>query len=358
MPMNRRSQVTIEDVAAAVGVSRQTVSRVLNDSPNVKAAVRERIHAAIEQLGYVPNLSARRMGGGRSFLILAINDRARTIENWQARRGNDWVDQMLFGGMSACERQGWHLVFELVDTAPAQARRGLSSALASLRPDGVILTPPHCDNAELVALLADRGIPCARIGHAEGAHTVDVFMDEVAAAHAATRHLIALGHRRIAFVAGAANYGNSALRVAGYRRALAEAGLGEPLLGDGDFHFETAERVIAAMLARPDPPSAVIADNDEMAFAALHTASAAGLRVPDDLAVVSFEDTPGVRFAVPPLTAIRQPVAEMIACACERLIAIVLGEGQAGASKIPFELVQRASTGVVAGEGQARAVPA
>ena len=117
------------------------------------------------------------------------------------------------------------------------------------------------------------------------------------------------------------------------------------MLGDGDFHFETAERVIARMLAEPDPPSAVIADNDEMAFAALHTASAAGLRVPDDLAVLSFEDTPGVRFAVPPLTAIRQPVAEMIAAACERLIAIVTGEGTTGSIEIPFELVRRASTG-------------
>ncbi len=343
--MNRRGEVTIEDVAAAVGVSRQTVSRVLNDSPNVKPALRLRIHAAIEQLGYVPNLSARRMGGGRSFLILAINDRARTIENWQARRGNDWVDQMLFGGMSACERQGWHLVFELVETEPALARRGLANALASLRPDGVILTPPHCDNADLVALLDERGIPCARIGHSDGSACVDVFMDETAAAHAATRHLIELGHRRIAFIAGAANYGNSGLRIAGYRAALAAAGLGEPLVGDGDFHFETAGRVIARMLGEPDPPSAVIADNDEMAFAALHIASAAGLRVPDDLAVLSFEDTPGVRFAVPPLTAIRQPVAAMIAAACDRLIAIVTGEATTGSIEAPYELVRRASTG-------------
>jgi len=343
--MIRRSGVTIEDVAAAVGVSRQTVSRVLNGSPNVKPAVRARIHAAIEALGYVPNLSARRMGGGRSYVVLAINDRERTLENWQARRGNDYVDQMLFGGMTACEAQGWHLVFELVDTAPVPARRGLANAIASLRPDGVILTPPHCDNPELVALLAESGIPCARIGHRDGTATVDVFMDEVSAARAATRHLIALGHSRIAFIAGASHYGGSRLRLGGYRAALAEAGIGEDIVGDGDFHFETAERVIAALLAGPAPPSAVIADNDEMAFAALHIASARGLRVPEDLAVVSFEDTPGVRFAVPPLTAIRQPVAEMIARACTSLIAIVEGKGAPGQHEIPFELVCRASTG-------------
>lgn len=344
--MIRRSGVTIEDVAAAVGVSRQTVSRVLNGSPNVKEAVRTRIDAAIEELGYVPNLSARRMGGGRSYVVLAINDRARTIENWQARRGNDYVDQMLYGGMTACEAQGWHLVFELIDT-DASARRRLANALASLRPDGVILTPPHCDNPDLVDLLAERGIPCARIGHRDGADTVDVFMDEAGAAGAATRHLIALGHTRIAFIAGAANYGGSALRVGGYRAALAEAGVAGDMVGDGDFHFETAERVIADLLSGPMPPTAVIADNDEMAFAALHIASAQGLRVPEDLAVVSFEDTPGVRFAVPPLTAIRQPVADMIGHACNSLIAMVEGKTGPGRHEIPFELVCRASTGQV-----------
>ena len=343
--MIRRSGVTIEDVAAAVGVSRQTVSRVLNDSPNVKPAVRSSILAAIEALGYVPNLSARRMGGGRSYLVLAINDRARTLENWQARRGNDWVDQMLHGGMTSCEARGWHLVFELVDTDPPLARRGLANALASLRPDGVILTPPHCDNPDLVGLLAERGIPCARIGHAEGTSTVDVYMDEVAAAKAATRHLIEQGHRCIAFLAGSALYGSYALRIGGYRAALAEAGIADDLVGDGNFQFETAETVIDGWLAAPDRPTAVIAANDQMAFAAMHIASARGLRVPDDLAVVSFEDTPGVRFSVPPLTAIRQPVSAMIARACTSLIDIVEGDARPAAYEVPFELVCRASTG-------------
>lgn len=342
--MNRRGGLTIDDVAAAAGVSRQTVSRVLNASPNVKAEVRARVHAAIEDLGYVPNLSAQRMGGGRSRVVLAVNDRARTLENWQARRGNDYVDQMLFGGMTACEAQGWHFVFELVETEPVQARRALASALAALRPDGVILTPPHCDNAQLVTLLAERQIPCARIGHTEGTATIDVYMDEVAAAAAATRHLVDLGHRRIAFLAGAANYGSSALRVAGYRAVLADHAIADALVGDGDFHFETAERVIDGWLQQPDPPSAVIADNDEMAFAALHTARARGLRVPEDLSVVSFEDTPGVRFAVPPLTAIRQPVAAMIGEACTRLIARVEADGAPARHEIAFELAARAST--------------
>jgi LacI family transcriptional regulator len=348
--MTKRAEVTIEDVARATGVSRQTVSRVINLSPNVKLAVRERIMAAVEQLGYVPNLSARRMGGGRSFLILAINDRQRTLENWKAGRGNDWVDQMLFGGMTECERHGYHLVFELIDADSEDSVRQFSNALASLRPDGVILTPPHCDNEKLTEALAERKIPCGRVGHAEGADCVDVHMDEEGAAHAATHKLIALGHCRIAFISGAPNYGNSARRLAGFYAALADAGLDAKTgrVGTGNFHFDTAASVIEQMMLEPDRPTAFIADNDAMAFAALHVASRFGLRVPEDVSIVSFEDTPGVRFSVPPLTAIRQPTAAMIAKACEKLIAISKGESAAGSYELPFELVERESTGATA----------
>lgn len=345
--MVKKADVTIEDVAREAGVSRQTVSRVINRRPNVKPIVRERVQTAVEQLGYVPNLSARRMGGGRSFLILAINDRQRTLENWQAGRGNDWVDQMLHGGMTECERHGYHLVFELIDADIEQSTRQLSNVLASLRPDGVILTPPHCDNRLLTAVLAERNIPCARVGHSEGMTYVDVHMDEAGAAHAATRHLVDQGHRHIAFIAGAPNYGNSARRLSGFHKALSEAGLSKSSgkVGNGDFHFDTAATVIEAMLAQPDPPTAFIADNDAMAFAALHVANRCGLQVPRDVSIISFEDTPGVRFSVPPLTAIRQPTAAMITKACEKLIALSKGENAFGSYPLPFALVIRESTG-------------
>lgn len=338
---------TIEDVARLAGVSRQTVSRVVNRSPNVKPAVRERIEAAIAELAYVPNLSARRMGGGRSYLILTVNDRARTIENWSAGRGNDWVDQMLFGGMTECQKHGYHLLFELVDTRPDLSRKQLAAALSGLRPDGVILTPPHSDNDDLLALLKKRGTPCARIGRRDGGEQIDVSMDEAGAASEATRHLLVQGHRRIAFLAGDPGYGNSRLRLDGFRATMAEAGI-EPealLIGTGGFHFDQAAEVVEEWLARPEPPTAIIADNDQMAFAILHVADRRGLGIPALLSVISFEDTPGVRLTVPPMTAIRQPTAEMIATACKRLIAISKGEQAQGAFEIAFELVVRETTG-------------
>ena len=341
----KHGSITIEHVAAAVGVSRQTVSRVINNGPNVKPDVRVRVEAAIEHLGYVPNLSARRMGGGKSYLILAINDRARTLENWQAGRGNDWVDQMLYGGMTACEAHGYHMLFELVETGHDVARRKLGDALSSLRPDGVILTPPHSENPELVDLLAERKIACATIGSSGPDGCVRVGMDEAAAATEATRHLLDLGHRRIAFLAGSSAYGNTALRRNGFEAALAQVGpdsYGSVI--KGDFNFERAAEAVSAIMVGGDRPTAIISENDEMSFAVLHVANRLGLSVPGDLSLISFEDTPGVRFSVPPLTAIRQPTAAMIGQACEKLIAIRDGVDARGDFILPYELVVRSTT--------------
>ncbi|WP_408591045.1 LacI family DNA-binding transcriptional regulator [Novosphingobium sp.] len=344
--MQKRVKVTIEDVAAAAGVSRQTVSRVINNGPNVKPAVRQRIEAIVERLGYVPNISARRMGGARSYLILSINDRARTFENWQSGRGNDWVDQMLYGGMSECERHSYHIVLELIDTDSDSTIPQISRVVGSLRPDGVILTPPHCDNPALVGWFERQGIASARLGHREGGAHVDVFMDDAGAMREVTAHLLALGHRRIGFLAGPPSYGPSQQRRGAFEAALDEAGLPPAAgqVGAGNFYFDMAVGVLEAMLDSPEPPTAIIADNDKMAFAALHVAASRGLRVPDDLSVVSFEDTPAVRLSVPPLTAIRQPTAAMIGKACAQLIAISRGEEGLGAFELPYEFVVRAST--------------
>ena len=345
--MATKQSVTIRDVARHVGVSRQTVSRVINKGPNVKPAVRERVEQAIEHLGYVPNLSARRMRGSRSYLILAVNDRQRTYDNWRAGRGNDWVDQMLFGGMTECERHGYHMVFELIDAEVCMAREQLEKVISELRPDGVILTPPHSDNHKLIDLLADKDIACARIGKRDGDNWVDVSMDEVGAGRAATRHLVELGHTRIAYLAGSPEYGNSLMRLDGYRDQLAlnDLPVRDDWIGTGYFRFDTASEVARDWLSKAGRPTAIIADNDQMAFAVLHAADRLGLAVPADLSVVSFEDTPGVRLSVPPMTAIRQPTAAMIAQACKGLIAAASGEDANGRFELPFELIERETTG-------------
>lgn len=337
--------ITIEDVAKAAGVSRQTVSRVINGKPGVKPAVRERIEQAIDELGYVPNLAARRMGGARSFLIMAINDRARTIENWSAGHGNDWVDQMLYGGMLACEARGYHMLFELIDTDTDQAVEQVKRVLTSLQPDGIILTQPHSENPKLAALLRERGRPFARIGlPKEGNDALCVHFDDAGASRAAVDHLTGLGHRDIAFLAGERSYEASLARSEGYGDAMRDAGL-EPLVAEGDYSFDSATRIVREWLANGKGPTAIIAENDEMAFAVLHVANALGVAVPDKLSLISFEDTPGARFSVPPLTAIRQPTAKMIGRACELLMDAAEGKEASGNHCLPFDLINRETTG-------------
>ena len=343
--MSKRQSITIEDVAKAAGVSRQTVSRVLNRKPGVKPGVRERIEEAIAELGYVPNLAARRMGGAKSFLIMAINDRQRTIENWSAGRGNDWVDQMLYGGMLACEQRGYHMLFELVDTEADKAVRQVGAVLSGLQPDGLILTQPHSENQALAALLVERGIPFARIGlPSDEIPALSIHMDEHGAAKAATEHLVAHGHQRIGLIAGSADYQGSRVREQGYRAAINAASL-EPRVRSAEYHFDNAAEVARRWLGGPDRPTAIIAENDQMAFAVLHVADELGIEVPEHLSLISFEDTPGVRFSVPPLTAVKQPTAAIIARACEMLIDAAEGKDVEGDQVIPFELIQRETTG-------------
>ncbi|MCJ8190897.1 LacI family DNA-binding transcriptional regulator [Sphingomicrobium aestuariivivum] len=343
--MKKRS-VTIEDVARVANVSRQTVSRVLNRLPSVSADAKARVEEAIAELGYVPNLAARRMGGAKSFLIMAINDRARTIENWAAGRGNDWVDQMLYGGMMACEERGYHMLFELVDTEPALAAGQMQRILTSLQPDGFILTQPHSENPKLAEQLKERGRPFVRIGLPNpDIPAVSVHMDEAGAARAAVEHLIDFGHRDIALLAGNKQYAGSIARREGYAEAMAEAGH-EQRIEEGDFSYDKAAEIAAHWFDGDDGPSAIIAENDEMAFAVLREAGRRGIKVPEQLSLLSFEDTPGVRFSVPPLTAIRQPTAKMIGKACDLLMDRAEGkDAEEDVHVLPFELIIRETTG-------------
>lgn len=350
MTVSTKQSVTIRDVAADIGVSHQTVSRVINNGPNVKPDMRKLVEDAIERLGYVPNLSARRMRGSRSFLILAINDRQRTYDNWRAGRGNDWVDQMLFGGMTECELQGYHMVFKPIDTQSDLAEKQLSKVITELRPDGVILTPPHSENQDLADLLKADGIAFARLGSGTKCDGINIAMDDCAAAVAATEHLISLGHRKIGFVSGRAEYLASKERLEGFRQAMSQGKLAidKEWEQPGDFSFASGESAADKLLSLDNRPTAIIASNDEMAFAVLHKANQHGISVPDALSVVSFDDTPGVRFSVPPLTAIRQPIAEMAARAASELMSADAKDLHGLEITLPFKFIIRGTTGSAA----------
>lgn len=342
-----RPSVTIKHVAAEAGVSLQTVSRVINNGPNVRAEVRDRVTAAIEKLGYVPSLAAQRMGGSRSYLLLALNDRDRTIDGWKSGEGTDWVDQMLLGGMLKSAEFGYRMIFELVDTHSSQVEREVQAAISALHPDGVILTPPHSDNPLITQLLVRLGLPFARIGSVAAGPGFAIVMDDRAAAEVATTHLLDLGHKRVGFITGSDEYVLSGARLDGYRRAIAARGL-EPdddLIGRGDFSYASGLQAMEALFALERPPTAVVASNDQMALAALRAANARGLAAPEGLAIVSFDDTPIVRFSNPPLTAVVQPIAAMASEAARLLIRCKAGDDDLPQGVVlPFDFVVRRST--------------
>lgn len=338
--------MTIRHVAADANVSHQTVSRVINDAPNVRPEVRRRVQSSIEKLGYVPSIAAQRMGGSRSYLILALNDRDRTIADWRERQGTDWVDQMLLGGMLKAAEYGYRMIFELVDTHADHMERELRATLSALQPDGVILTPPHSENPQIIKLLDDVGIAFARIGAVQGGPGIAVAMEEELAAAVATRHLAKLGHKRIAFISGSKEYSLSKRRVFGWRAQMKKEKLSTAhLLADGDFSFESGERAAEMLLSLKNPPTAIIASNDKMALAALSVANRRGLSVPRELSLLSFDDTPVVRFTQPPLTAVDQPVAELTALAVDMIIRSLRGhELPRQPVIIEAALVERSST--------------
>ena len=342
----RRQSITIKHVAVDAGVSMQTVSRVINKEPNVRRNMIERVQRSIDKLGYVPSIAAQRLAGTRSYLILALNDRERTIEGWRAREGSDWVDQMLLGGMLTCAQHGYRLIVELIDTHSDHIERELLAAIASLQPDGVILTPPHSENPLIIDLLVAHGISFARIGSLRAGPGFALTLDDERAARLATEHLIGLGHRRIGFIAGPPEYEVSGWRVDGWRAAMAAVGLPtDGLLAAGDFSYASGKAAATQLLGRAPAPTAIVASNDQMALATLEVGRERGLAVPRDLSLISFDDTPIVRFTHPPLTAVVQRIAEVTSRAVELIIADRTGKHESAEPVVvPAELAIRGST--------------
>lgn len=345
------ASVTIYDVAAQAGVSIKTVSRVMNDEPNVRLATRERVTAAAEALGYHPNLSARSLAGSKSFVIAAFVDAALTMDHWRSERGADYLSRIQLGATAACREAGYHFMLELIDNATPRVRQEVGSLLAALKPDGVLLTPPSADDTVVLDLLAASGTPFVRLGPERAAGGgLRLPTDDRAAAMRMTEHLIALGHRRIGFILGEPRYGASRARREGFLAAMAAHGLAisDGWLARGDFTYQSGLEATKVLLAQPEPPTAIFASNDDMALGALAAIDEAGLSTPGDLSVAGFDDSSGGRVSRPQLTTMRQPLVEMATYAVQ---ALIRGEAPAGFDHDaepdrlpPSELVVRRST--------------
>ena len=314
---------TIYDVARDAGVSIKTVSRVINGDPTVKAANRQRVLDATEALNYSPSLSARSLAGARSFVIAAFLDAELTMDHWGSSRANDYVSRLQLGAIRECRKAGYHFTLELIDQDPARLTREVRDVLQALKPDGILLTQPSCDDPHMLATLDAAQVRYARLGSDSAlAGGMQLHLGDRRGAASVTQHLIDLGHSRIAVITGPFEASSSLERLAGFRSTMAAAGLtaDDTLVRIGDFTFASGAATMRALMALPAPPSAVFACSDEMALGCMATLSELGLACPDDVSIAGFDDSVGARFSRPGLTTLRQPLVEMTSEAVRRLI--------------------------------------
>ena len=333
------ASVTITDVARRAGVSMKTVSRVMNAEPHVREAVRDKVLGAARELRYRPKVSARSLAGARSYQL-----------GFLLHLVSPYAIYAQLGALRACRAAGYHLVVEAIELAALELTSDMEALVNGLSVDGLILLAPVCDNQIVLKTLDAAAIPHVRISPATvHEHGWSIEPEDAIAARAMTEHLLGLGHRRIALIQGPRNHAASARRLDGFRQALAAQGLRpEPdLVQDGLFTFASGQEAAARLLALPHRPSAIFASNDLMAFGVMAKAHELGLRIPEDLSVAGFDDIATASMVWPPLTTMRQPMADMAAAAAESLIAAA-GKGavepQGRGRTFACELVIRGST--------------
>jgi len=338
-----RKRVTSHDVARLAGVSRTTVSFVLNDVPHVQISeeTRQRVLEAADQLGYHPDAAARSLVTRQTnTLALVLYQSANRIV------ADAFLADVVRGLAEVAQERGFRLLLHPFEEI------GKSEAYVSLvlenRIDGLIVSGPRSDDEQLPRLHKD-GFPLVLLGQLNGVGMNFVDVDNTSAAHCAVSHLIQLGHRRIAMITnGPLAYTASADRMQGYRRALNEAGLpyDEDIVRYGEFHAPSGFRAMEELLALAEPPTATFVASDEVAVGALAALHQQGIAVPGGMAIVGFDDIPVARFLIPPLTTVRLPAYELGLRAADMLIRTIQDEDIAESQIVlPTELVIRESCG-------------
>lgn len=336
-------KIRIEDVARSIGVAPKTVSRVLNNEPNVSDAMRERVLAGLKAFDYHPNQSARRLASHRSFLVALLYDNPSP----------HYVMEVQNGVLEACDMHRYSMMVRPLSFEAPDFLRRVEMLILQSRPDGLVLTPPICDHVPLLDLLSVHDMPFASISPKKRSEGTGVAMDERSAACAMVQHLAALGHRRIAHISGPASHGASSWRLRGYRDGLQQASLpfDPALVVDGLFSFESGVSAARRLFAMQPRPTAVFAGNDDTAAGVLWAAAEHGLNVPDDVSVCGFDDTPLSRQVWPELTTVSQPSEEMGRIAAQQLLRVIESKDRKGKmALVPFALRLRRSTGPVAQE--------
>ena len=305
---------TINDVARLAGVSKKTVSRVINNSPFVREETRAKVEAVIAESGFSPDPQARGLAFRRSFLVGMIYDNPSP----------NYVVNMQQGVLDAVRGSGLELVVHPCNRGSDNFMADVQGFVVRQKLFGVVMPPSVSEDERVVAMLREADCPYVRIASVsldEPARMV-VTNDSRGAAEAA-RHLAELGHTRVAFISGPDSFRSSHERGRGFEEGLAEHGLklDPALVRRGAYTFESGVEAATDLLSLPKPPTAIFAGNDEMAIGVMKAARDQGLDVPGDLSIVGFDDLPMASRVWPNLTTVRLPVRDMGRMAAEKLTA-------------------------------------
>lgn len=325
---------SINDVAQLAGVSTTTVSRYLNNRIELPAETAGRIDSAIQQLDYRPNILAKRLSMGRSEAIGLVTPEI----------ANPFFAELAAAVEDEAEKHGYSVF--MTSTSGHRERE-----LASLRRmrdghvDGLIMMTNRPDDGTLAASLDQHGHVVLVDEDIAGVNVPKVFVENHQGAHAATRHLVEAGHRRIAHVGGPARLFSATERLAGFMDAMAQSGLQVPTgyVRQAAYSRDFGLEAMRALLDRDDPPTAVFAGSDFIAIGVMQAVKEKGLSVPKDVSLVGFDDMPFADLLAPGLTTIRQPTADLGRAGLHALLALINGQRPIELTRLPVTLVERQS---------------
>jgi len=329
-------QPVMADVARLAGVSHQTVSRVLNDSPHVKEQTRDRVLSAIRELDYRPNSAARAL----------VTRHSKTLGVVSFDTTLYGPASMLYGIEQAARNAGYFVSIASVRSLEGRSMQEAMDRLLDQAVEGVLVIAPQTSSVGALAQVSS-SVPVVAVGSGAQARMPGAAVDNEAGARAATRYLLDLGHRTVHHIAGPSSWLDARARQAGWRAVLAEAGAEVPEPVNGDWSARAGYE--AGLRLRSDPRvTAVFCANDHMALGLLRALNESGRGIPGDISVIGFDDIPEASYFTPPLTTVRQDFGELGRRGLELLVAQVEdGQRSSGRLLVATELVVRGSTAAV-----------
>lgn len=339
---NTTKNPTINDVAEVAGVSKRTVSRVINNSDKVNEETRTRVKEVIEQLNFAPNRQARGLAASRSFLLGLIYD-VPTL----------FIADIQKGILSVCDDAGYELVVHACHVEENGLIDDVQRFVNRAHLDGVIILPPVSDIDELAESLDEAGCRYVRFSSELGGEPwKQVVTDYMPAIMDMTSHLVDLGHREFGSISGPKTHVSSRKRQKVFIQSLVSHGLELPgrMIAEGAFTYDSGVKAAKKLLSRKRRPTAIFAANDEMAFGVMNVANEMGLKIPEDLSLVGFDGTPFSSFVIPSLSTIIRQTDEMSRLGTQKLLALI-EEGPDGArgfeTMVSPRFLPRGSTGPV-----------